>query len=454
MLIGAAGRRGGRFGISNRASVAVGKGATMIQRFVVRVFALALLLAGAGTASSARAETVAVACGAVGNELKVCTELAQAWAKHTGNTVRIVPTPNSTTERLALYQQLLAAGSSDVDVFEIDVIWPGILGSYFIDLAPYSKGVEKNYFPVVINNDTRDGKLLAMPIYLDAGLLFYRKDLLAKYGLQPPQTWDELAADARKVQDSERSSGDAGMQGFVFQAKAYEGLTCNALEWVASFKGGSLIDGSGKVTIDNPNAVKALETAASWMKSIAPQGVLNYSEEESRGVFQSGHAVFMRNWPYAYPLAESADSPVKGKVGVLPIPKGGADGDHSSALGGWQMAVSKYSKHQALAADLALFLTSQSSQKIWATEGGYFPAIPALYKDPDVLKANPLFSIMFPSFDTAVARPSTVTDGAYNEVSNQFWNAVHDVLAGQSNATDALKSLSRQLHRMSHGGHW
>jgi trehalose/maltose transport system substrate-binding protein len=409
---------------------------------------------GVAAASPARAETVSIVCGAVGAELEICKSLAETWAKQTGNTIKIVSAPNSTTERLALYQQLLAAGSSDVDVFEIDTIWPGILGTYFIDLASYTKGSEKDDFPSIIQNDTRDGKLIAMPIYTDAGLLYYRKDLLEKYGLKAPDTWDDLAAAAKKVQDGERAAGNAGMQGFVFQGKAYEGLTCDALEWVASYGGGTIVDPSGKVTIDNPNAARALDMAASWLKSISPEGVLNYSEEESRGVFQSGNAVFMRNWPYAWPLSQGGDSPVKGKVGVAQIPKGGADGKHVSTLGGWQMAVSKYSRHPAIAGDLVAFLTSKDAQKIWAIKGGYTPAIPALYKDPDVMAANPFFAQLFDTFVAAQPRPSTVTGGKYNQVSNEFWNATYDVLSGRSSGKDAVAALQAKLNRMSRGGHW
>jgi trehalose/maltose transport system substrate-binding protein len=400
-------------------------------------------------------ETISVACGAVGKELEICKQLTEVWANKTGNTIKIVSTPNSTTERLALYQQLLAAGSSDVDVFEIDTIWPGILGSHFIDLEPYTKGSEKGHFPAIIQNDTRDGKLIAMPIYTDAGLMYYRKDLLEKYGLEPPKTWDELGAAAKKIMEGERAAGNAGMQGFVFQGKAYEGLTCDALEWVSSFGGGTIVDPTGKVTINNPQAVKALETAASWLKSgIAPQGVLNYSEEESRGVFQSGNAVFMRNWPYAWPLAQGGDSPVKGKVGVMQIPVGGQEGKHASALGGWQMAVSKYSKHPEIAGDLVVFLTSIEAQKVWSIQGGYTPAVPALYKDPDVVKANPFFAELYDTFVSAVPRPAAVTGAKYNQVSNEFWNATYDVLSGKASAKDSLTSLEAKLTRMSRGGKW
>ena len=410
------------------------------------------LAAGSGPA---RAETVSIACGAVGKELEVCRGLAEAWAKSTGNGVNVVSTPNSTTERLALFQQLLAAGSPDIDVFEIDVIWPGILGSHFIDLAPFTHGAEKEVFPAIIQNDTREGKLIAMPVYTDAGLIYYRKDLLEKYGEKVPSTWEELTASARRIQDAERQAGQAGLWGIVFQGKAYEGLTCDALEWVASFGGGTIVAPDGKVTIDNPRAAQALDMAAGWMKGLAPQGVLNYSEEETRGVFQSGNAVFMRNWPYAWPLSQSEGSPVKGKVGMVAIPTGpGPDGRPASALGGWQLAVSKYSRHQAVAADLTVFLTSRDSARQWALQGGYFPAIPSLYGDKDLLAANPSFATLLPSFVSAVARPSTATGGRYNQVSNEFWNAVADTLTGKSTGKDSVAALQARLNRLSRGGRW
>ena len=406
-------------------------------------------------ATPSQATTVSIACGAVGKELEICRSLSEAWAKKTGNEVKIVSTPNSATERLALYQQLLAAGSGDVDVFEIDVIWPGILGTHFIDLGPYSHGAEKDFFPTIIQNNTRDGKLIAMPLYTDAGLMYYRKDLLEKYGEKVPATWEELTASAKKVQDGERKAGHDGMWGIVFQGKAYEGLTCDALEWIASYGGGTIVAPDGKITVDNPESVKALDMAAGWMKGLAPQGVLNYSEEETRGVFQSGNAVYMRNWPYAWPLSQGEGSAVKGKVGVVAIPSGPSpDGHHASTLGGWQLAVSKYSAHQAEAADLVMYLTSKDSLKVWAMQGGYFPAMPALYGDKELTAANPFFAELLPSFTSAVARPSTATGSKYNQVSNEFWNTVADTLTGKTSAKEGLDGLQSRLNRLSRGGKW
>ncbi|HUL66816.1 MAG TPA: ABC transporter substrate-binding protein [Burkholderiaceae bacterium] len=406
------------------------------------------------TIGLAHAATISISCGAVGKELEMCKTGAEAWAKKTGNQVKLVSTPDSTTERLALYQQLLAAGASDIDVFQIDVIWPGILANHFIDLSKAAGKAADEHFQPIIKNNTVGGKLVGMPWFTDAGVLYYRKDLLEKYGAKPPTTWEELTATAQKIQDGERKAGNDKMWGYVWQGRAYEGLTCDALEWVASYNGGTIVDPAGKVTINNPGAITALKTAAGWVNTITPKGVLNYGEEEARGVFQSGNSVFMRNWPYAWNLANSADSPIKGKVGVVALPKGGANGRNAATLGGWQLAVSKYSKNQAQAADLVMYLTSAAEQKRRAIEASYNPTIGSLYKDKDVLAAVPFFGSLYDTFVNAVPRPSTPTGTKYNQVSSEFWNATSAVLSGQTDAAAAVKSLDEKLSRMSRGGKW
>jgi trehalose/maltose transport system substrate-binding protein len=397
-------------------------------------------------ATPAPAVQISISCGAVGSALVLCKDGAEAWAKQSGNTVQVISTPNSTTERLALYQQQLAAGSSDIDVYQIDVIWPGTLKVHFIDLKPYSKGAEAGHFASIVDNNTVDGKLLAMPWYTDVGLLFYRRDLLAKYGAKPPDTWAELADAAAKIQDGERKGGNDKLWGFVWQGRAYEGLTCDAVEWMDSYKG-SLLDATGHVVVSSPANIQALKMAAGWISTISPEGVLNYQEEDARGVFQSGNAVFMRNWPYAWALANSADSPVNGKVGVTALPKGGSEGKHSATLGGWQLAVAKYSEHPEVAADLVMYLVSQAEQKRRAIAGAYNPTIPALYQDPEVLKANPFFADLGPILAGAVARPSRVVGAAYPKVSNEVWEAVHAVLAKTATPEQALADLDRSLKR-------
>lgn len=416
---------------------------------------LTLLLLMICSSGAVRAATLSISCGAVGVELNLCRQEVEAWAQQTGNQVNVVATPNSSTERFALYQQILASHSSDIDIFQIDVVWPGTLAPHLVDLSQYlSKDITRQYFPSLITNDTVAGKLVALPWFNNAGVLYYRKDLLQKYGEKPPTTWQQLTDIARRIQDAERRAGNPRMVGFVFQAKGYEGLTCDALEWIDSFGGGTIIDADGKVTVDNPQAVAALQMAKSWIGDIAPRGVLNYDEEQSRGVFQSGNAVFMRNWPYAWKLGNAADSPIRGKIGVIALPAGGTEGHQTGVLGGWQLAVSKYSQHPELAADLVRYLTSYAEQKRRAIKGSYNPAIPALFRDHDVLAAVPFFGTLYPTFEHAVARPSRIAGARYARVSAEFYYTVHDVLSGKIAAAPALASLQKKLTRLSRGGQW
>jgi trehalose/maltose transport system substrate-binding protein len=263
-----------------------------------------------------------------------------------------------------------------------------------------------------------------------------------------------LGAAAKRIQDAERAAGNTKMWGYVWQGRAYEGLSCNATEWLASFGAGAVVEPSGKVSVNNANAVKALETAAGWVGSITPKAVLNYGEEDSRGVFQAGNAVFLRNWPYVWALAHKPDSLIKDKVGVMPLPAGGANGRHAATLGGWQLSVSKYSKNQELAAQLVMYLVGSQVQKERAIKASYNPTIPALYKDPEVVKANPFMAELGATFSAAVSRPSTVTASGYNQVSNLFWNASHDVISGKARASDAVAELERSLNQLAPGGKW
>ncbi|MCB9957901.1 MAG: ABC transporter substrate-binding protein [Rhodospirillaceae bacterium] len=421
----------------------------------LRCAAFAAALATLGTACPAAAVTITLSCSALGTELELCREGAEAWAEATGNTVELVSTPNSATDRLALYQQMLASGASDIDVFVIDVIWPGILESHLVDLSGLVPQEDiDQHFPAIVDNNTVDGRLVALPWFIDAGLLYYRTDLLDAYGQTVPQTWAEMAEAAAAIQEGERAAGNAQFWGYVFQASAYEGLTCNALEWIDAY-GGGLIGDDGRPTVDTPQAIAALEEAASWVGAIAPPGVLNYTEEESRGVWQAGNAAFMRNWPYAWALSQGEDSPIRGLVGVAALPRGEGEGaGHTGALGGAQLAVSRYSEHPVVAADLVRYLAGYEEQKRRAIAGSFNPTIMALYEDPEVLAANPFFGELFDTFTHAVARPSRITGARYNEVSSAVFSAVHAVLSGEAAAAEALADLNAELNRMSRGGRW
>ncbi|ADV67374.1 ABC transporter substrate-binding protein [Deinococcus maricopensis] len=415
-----------------------------------KALALITVTAACALANSAHAAgvTLTFACDSVGSGYNECQKGANAWAKKTGNTVKLVQVPKETDQRLALYQQQLGARASDVDVYMIDVVWPGLISQHLLDLSKYIPQSEvAQHFPAIVKNNTVNGKLVGMPFFTDAGVLYYRTDLLAKYGYKSaPKTWDELAEMAKKIQDGERKA-NSKFVGFVFQGKNYEGLTCDALEWISSFGGGSIVDASGKVTINNPQAVAALKAAQGFVGSIAPSAVTTYGEEEARNVWQAGNAAFMRNWPYAYAAGQAEGSAVKGKIGVAALPAG-KGGKPAATLGGWQLAVNAYSKHPKEAADLVRYMTGAQEQKRRAIEASYNPTIASLYKDQGVLKAVPFFGSLYNVFTNAVARPATITGSKYNQVSDAFSTAVYSVLTKKAQPEAALSSLQSQINRI------
>ena len=418
----------------------------MKKTLLTSAIALASLASATG---SAQAAELTISCGAVGAELTLCQEGVRAWEEKTGHSVDVVSTPNSSTERLSLYQQILSANSSDIDVMQIDVVWPGLLANHLLDLREVlGEDAAAGHFDTIVTNNTIDDRLVAMPWFTDAGVLYYREDLLEKHGHEVPTTWQALTDTARDIQNAEREAGNDRMQGFVFQGRAYEGLTVNALEWVASFGGGTVVDNDGEVTINNERAAQALDLAASWIGDISPEGVLNYTEEEARGVFQGGNAVFMRNWPYAWALAQSDDSDVRGKVGVVQLPAGGEEGQSAAGLGGWNLAVSRYSEHPDIAADLVAYLTGEEEQKRRAIQASYNPTIDSLYQDQEVLDAVPFFGTLYDTFTNAVARPSAPTGDAYGRVSNAFFSTSHDVLSGTKDGAQAVADLEGELLRL------
>lgn len=408
--------------------------------------------AGGGGECDGEEITLRVFTGNVGQELELAKAAAADYsAMNPCVTVESIDTPDFVEDRLGTYLQLFEAQSPEGDVFQIDVIWPGDLAEHFIDLNPMTDmegrtGAEiaEDHFPAIIENNTVDGALIGIPWFTDAGLLYYRTDLLDKYGLEPPTTWDELESAAQTIQDGERAEGNADFWGYVWQGNAYEGLTCDALEWVASAGGGRIIDPDGTITINNQAAIDIVNQAAGWVDTISPPGVTAYGEEDARGVWQAGNAAFMRNWPYAYSLGNGDDSEIVGLFDVSPLP-GATAGQSAATLGGWQLAVSKYSEHPEEAAKYAFFLGSYEQQKERAIVGSFNPTIEELYSDAEVLEAAPFFGNLFDVFTNAVARPSTVTAPEYSDVSALFFNSVHSVLTGDADAEDAFLELELDL---------
>lgn len=420
----------------------------MHGKFLTAGVAACALLAAAG----ARAAEVNYAAGITGNAVQVFEELVAPWEEATGHDARLVPMPASTTDQFGQYRLWLAAQNKDIDLYQTDVIWAPQLAEHFVDLKEAAGDLVEKHFPSIIESQTVDGRLVALPLFTDAPALYYRKDLLEKHGAAVPTTWEELTETARKIQDAERAEGNGDIWGFVWQGNAYEGLTCNALEWIKSFGGGQIVEPDGTISVNNEAAIAALDLAASWPGTISPQGVLAYKEEEARGVWQTGNAVFMRNWPYAYGLGNGDDSAVKGKFDVTVLPRGGDSDTSAATLGGWNVAVSRYSDEQEAAISLAVYLASPEAQKRRALIASNLPTIIDLYDDPEIAKEQPIIPRWKDVFLQAVPRPSAPTKTAYNEVSSLFWSAVHDTLSGNGTAAENLEILEADLEALKGDG--
>jgi trehalose/maltose transport system substrate-binding protein len=377
-----------------------------------------------------------------GDAGRVTRRLVDAWASKTGNRVVYVSKPPSYATALGEFLIDWAAHTSDIDVYSIDTTWQAIAAPHAIDLWKYFSAEELSaYFPQVIKNNTIDGKLVSIPTSVDVGLLYYRTDLLKKYGFsRPPETWDELTEMARTIQFGERAAGDPDFNGYLWQGKD-EGIAVNALEWIFSYGGGAIVEPDGLVSINNPRAIDALNRAGEWLGIISPAGTLTYAEEDCRNIFQDGHAAFMRNWPYVYVLADKPDSRISAKFSITVLPEGGASGTHAGALGGWSLMVSKYSKHPEVAADLVKYFSSAAVEKDVALELCGMPSRPALYEDKDILNKFPWFAKLPAIFDRAVARPSKVLGANYNRLAYLVSHQVDRFLRHDETAEETVRQI-------------
>lgn len=361
-------------------------------------------------------------------------KLVEAFEKKYPNIkVKVQELPNSTDEQHNTYVTALSAGDSSIDVLAMDVIWTPefAAANWLLPLDDkFTEEMRSKMLPGPVEAVTYNGHVWAVPRFTDAGVLYYRKDIIST----PPQTWDEL------IQMAKENVGKEGTKyGIVFQGNQYEGLVCDALELIYS-NGGSVIEGN-KVTIDTPQAIAGLQYLIDLVK-IAPPGVTTYQEEDARNVFQQGEAIFMRNWPYAWSLLNSDDSPVKGKVGIAPIPRGKDGKEGSPVLGGWNLGINKYSKHPEEAWKFIEFVTSEEGQKITALEGGNLPTLKSLYQDKEVLAKNPYWADFYDVFITAKPRP---VSPFYPQMSDSMQINFHKALTGEITAEQAIKNVAKDL---------
>ena len=333
--------------------------------------------------------------------------LREFEAAHPNVRVRGEALPWTSDEQHQFYVINLEGRSPGFDVMMLDVIWVPEFAraGWLLDLTPgLHPGELAPYFPSTVEAATDHGRVWALPWNMNVGLLYYRADLLGKYGLAPPETFDELARQVVRIRAGER---DPALDGYLWQAKQYEGLVVNVLEafWA---NGTRLLADDGTLFPEPGRAAEALGFLRGLIASgVSPAWTPAADEELSRRAFGDGRAVFLRNWPYAMHLFQARDSPVRGRVGIAPLPgfAGGPRG--AGSTGGAHLGVSRRSRHPELAVDLARFLTSERAQKAIALGAALSPTREVLYHDPGLVRSRPELPALHALMRAGRSRPVT-----------------------------------------------
>lgn len=420
------------------------------MQILLIIIVLLALMSGPGcrqepvTGRGQTAATIVFKHGKVaGNPASFEALLKRFERENPGLIVKDETLPASTDEQHQFYAVNLESKSADFDVFALDVIWvpefarAGWLRDVTDILAP---GEGQEFFPGPIEAVTLHKKLFAIPWYVDAGVLYYRKDLLEKYNRSVPETWQELVTTAREITGKEKK-----IYGYVWQGKQYEGLVCNVLEFIWS-NGGDVLGANGEPVINSSQNAVALTFMHDLISrfGVTPPLVTTAIEEPTRQLFGSGRALFMRNWPYAWTMFNAADSPVYRKVGVATLPSFPGR-QKASTLGGWQLGINRYSRRPQAAEKLVRFLSTPSAQKELALGVGYKPARKTLYKDPDLLHEQPDLAILFPIFMKARPRPVTPYYMLITSVLQPEFSAA---ISGIKEPAAALASAQKQVARI------
>jgi trehalose/maltose transport system substrate-binding protein len=371
------------------------------------------------------------------------------FTQETGIAVKHLPTPESALDQLDLVRKLLRPGSSSPDVDGVDVIWPGALSEELMDLKPYLATELSSINADVAASYTVKGKLVAAPYHSDLGVLFYRRDLLRRYGYAaPPRTWDELEQMAARIQNGERSKGQKDFWGFLWPGAAGEGLTCNALEWQISEGGGRIIEADGTISVNNPDAIRSWQRAAHWIGWISPPSVTSLQEWDAiNDFYHRGTSAFYRGWARTYLLSVRDIPSIRDTIAITSIPAG--KNAQAATLGGFGLGLSRSSNHTAEALHLIRFLLHREIEIEEARADYESQNWPELYDPTAILrvKRSPADTGKQP-VSGVVARPSTVAGEKYEDVSRAYIQAVHSVLLGQSRAPEAAASLERELVRI------
>jgi multiple sugar transport system substrate-binding protein len=419
----------------------------MKRRTLTQWLSAAVVVAGLSGQAAMADTKIRVFSGGQNQRPDLMRKLFDAYqAQNPGTTIEI-ETGGATSELQRQYlSTVLNAKDTAIDIYMIDIVNPSqyFNAGWLEPLDSYVGGAAalKPYLPVYSQANLVNGKVAALPAFADAMFMYYRKDLLEKHGVKEPKTWEELTAAAKKITEAEKNPS---LQGLSIQGAPIEGAVCTFLLPYWS-QGKQFNDANGKLTLDKEAATKGLDM---WLKMV-DAGVLKKNIAEvttpvTVNEFKAGQVVFAINWGFAWDVfKDAADSQVKGKVGVMPLPAV-AGGKSATCVGGWQWAVSAFSKNKQAAAQLVKYMSTPEASKFLAREGSLLPVFQSVYTDADVLKQAPWFKDAANVIIAGQARPIS---SQYGQVSDVVRTNTNAALARTKTPTEAVNDIEGRLNRV------
>ncbi|PNR95014.1 ABC transporter substrate-binding protein [Petrotoga olearia] len=354
--------------------------------------------------------------------------------------IYLIPSyPGSTYK---FYGTFVVTNAKEPTILSLDMEWINEFSPFLVSLNQDAEYFDvNNLVPQTIEMVTINSEIKAIPYYVETGVLYYRKDLLEKYGYEVPKTWDELITIAKDISQKE------GIEGLVWPGARYEELTTFFLEILYS-NGGKIFEGDNFVLEQQENKEKALESLKILnniiSEEISPKGITTYREEECRNIFQSGEAVFMRNLSYAWHLLNSEGSAVNGKVGIAPIPKTEFTNQHVFVLEGKALAINPNAsdEEREAAKKFIKYLISKENQIQRLTQLNFLPTDLEVFNEPTISEVDPNLLNFKYSLENLVLKPKSPI---YTEISFPIQNNVYDVLTGRINVERALNNIISEI---------
>lgn len=378
-------------------------------------------------------------------EVDYWQSVVDRFNKRTGYDLLLVRQPTYTDQRKQNLLVSLAARQGNPDLFLMDVVWISQFArsGWLMPLDTGAAGIgsiDSVFFPSVIRSvDIVDSALVALPVFLDVALLYYRADLLTRFGYHhPPGTWEELRTMSVRIQSEVRKE-NPGFNGFVWQGAQYEGLVCSFNEFISSSPGAGEKN-LGAASEGNISSLQYMHDLIHRWKISPPSTYTEMKEEEVRRSFQSGNALFERNWTYAWNLHQQEGSAVREKTGIALLPHF-AGGHSVSTLGGWHIAISRFSDRRAEAEAFIRFAASFHEQQTMLRSVGWNPSRMDLYTDSATLAQIPRLSVLADALSSASSRP---TVPYYGQLSEIIQRNVNDCLAGKTDASAAMKNIEHE----------